>query len=77
MPEITRRPDRAELAKRIERAEKLLQKGKAAEALEEYLQALRDDPENDMCGSWRRICVYRRTGRATPCNCWENCLSDR
>ncbi len=47
MPEITRRPDRAELAKRIERAEKLLQKGKAAEALEEYLQALRDDPEND------------------------------
>jgi diguanylate cyclase (GGDEF)-like protein len=47
MPEITRRPDRAELAKRIERAEKLLQKGKAAEALEEYLLALRDDPEND------------------------------
>jgi diguanylate cyclase (GGDEF)-like protein len=47
MPEITKRPDRAELAKRIERAEKLLQKGKAAEALEEYLVALRDDPEND------------------------------
>src|SRR5271155_3622591 len=47
MPEITKRADRAELAKRIERAEKLLQKGKAAEALEEYLLALRDDPEND------------------------------
>ena len=47
MPEITKRVDRAELAKRTERAEKLLQKGKAAEALEEYLQLLRDDPEND------------------------------
>jgi diguanylate cyclase (GGDEF)-like protein len=47
MPEITKRIDRAELAKRTERAEKLLQKGKAAEALEEYLQLLRDDPEND------------------------------
>src|SRR5258706_16152100 len=47
MPEITKRLERAELAKRIERAEKLLQKGKAAEALEEYLQSLRDDPEND------------------------------
>jgi tetratricopeptide (TPR) repeat protein/GGDEF domain-containing protein len=48
MPEITKRLDRAELAKRIERAEKLLQKGKTAEALEEYLQVLRDDPENDV-----------------------------
>jgi diguanylate cyclase (GGDEF)-like protein len=47
MPEITKRLDRAELTRRIERAEKLLQKGKAAEALEEYLLALRDDPEND------------------------------
>ncbi len=47
MPEITKRLERAELGKRIERAEKLLQKGKAAEALEEYLLALRDDPEND------------------------------
>ena len=34
MPEITRRLDRAELGKRIERAEKLLQKGKTAEALD-------------------------------------------
>ncbi|MGA7220300.1 MAG: diguanylate cyclase [Candidatus Sulfotelmatobacter sp.] len=47
MPEITKRADRAELARRVERAEKLLQKGKAAEALEEYLVALRDDAEND------------------------------
>jgi len=48
MPEITRRLDRAELGKRIERAEKLLQKGKTAEALEEYILVLRDDPENDV-----------------------------
>lgn len=48
MAEITKRLDRAELAKRIERAEKLLQKGKTAEALDEYLQVLRDDPENDV-----------------------------
>jgi tetratricopeptide (TPR) repeat protein len=48
MPEITRRVDRAEMARRVERAEKLLQKGKTPEALEEYLQALRDDPENDV-----------------------------
>ncbi|HWW16225.1 MAG TPA: diguanylate cyclase [Candidatus Dormibacteraeota bacterium] len=47
MPEITKRLERAEIVKRIERAEKLLQKGKAPEALEEYLLALRDDPEND------------------------------
>jgi diguanylate cyclase (GGDEF)-like protein len=48
MPEITKRLDRAELAKRVERAEKLLQKGKTADALEEYLQVLHDDPENDV-----------------------------
>lgn len=36
------------MAKRVERAEKLLQKGKTAEALEEYLQVLRDDQENDV-----------------------------
>jgi diguanylate cyclase (GGDEF)-like protein len=47
MPEIPKRVDRAELARRIERAGKLLQKGKAPEALEEYLSALREDPEND------------------------------
>src|SRR5882762_63771 len=48
MPDITRRPDRAEVARRVERAEKLLQKGKTVEALQEYLQVLRDDPENDV-----------------------------
>ena len=32
----------------MERAEKLLQKGKTAEALEEYLLVLRDDRENDV-----------------------------
>lgn len=48
MPEITKRLDRAEIGKRVERAEKLLQKGKTADALEEYLQVLRDDHENDV-----------------------------
>ena len=48
MPEITKRLDRTELAKRVERAEKLLQKGKTADALEEYLLVLRDDTENDV-----------------------------
>src|SRR6202795_2987261 len=48
MPEITRRLDRAELGRRVERAEKLLQKGKTADALEEYLLVLKDDPENDV-----------------------------
>src|SRR6202140_3738161 len=48
MPEITRRLDRAELGRRVERAEKLLQKGKTADALEEYLLVLRDDPDNDV-----------------------------
>jgi len=48
MPEITKRLDRAEIAKRVERAEKLLQKGKTAEALEEYLLVLKDDGDNDV-----------------------------
>src|SRR5580700_6191039 len=48
MPEITKRLDRAELGKRVERAEKLLQKGKTADALEEYLFVLRDDADNDV-----------------------------
>src|SRR5579872_4374764 len=47
MAETTTRADRAEIMRRMERAEKLLQKGKAPEALDEYLQVLRDDPEND------------------------------
>ncbi|HEY3974514.1 MAG TPA: diguanylate cyclase [Candidatus Sulfotelmatobacter sp.] len=48
MPEITKRLDRAEIGKRVERAEKLLQKGKTADALEEYLLVLRDDSDNDV-----------------------------
>ena len=48
MPEITKRLDRAEIGKRVERAEKLLQKGKTADALEEYLLVLRDDADNDV-----------------------------
>src|SRR6202142_131299 len=44
MPEI---PNRAEVARRVEKAEKLLQKGKTADALAEYLQILEADPQND------------------------------
>ena len=39
--------DRGEITKRVERAEKLLQKGKTAEALDEYMQVLVADPGND------------------------------
>jgi tetratricopeptide (TPR) repeat protein len=44
MPES---PNRPEVSRRIERAEKLLQKGKTPDALAEYLQILNDDPQND------------------------------
>ncbi|MGB9235744.1 MAG: diguanylate cyclase [Terriglobales bacterium] len=44
MPET---PNRSDVARRIEKAEKLLQKGKPADALAEYLQILQDDPQND------------------------------
>ncbi|HUM06290.1 MAG TPA: diguanylate cyclase [Terriglobales bacterium] len=44
MPE---NPNRVELARRIDKAEKLLQKGKTADALTEYLQVLQEDPQND------------------------------
>ena len=47
MPDPTKRMDRAEIARRVERAEKLLQKGKTAEALDEYMQVLAEDPQND------------------------------
>src|SRR5882724_3750985 len=47
MADPTKRMDRAEIARRVERAEKLLQKGKTGEALEEYLQVLAEDPQND------------------------------
>src|SRR5579864_7351937 len=46
-PQITHMPDRAEIAKRVAQAEKLLQKGKTGDALDEYLQILLEDPEND------------------------------
>lgn len=39
--------DRQEVARRVERGEKLLQKGKPAEALDEFLQILAIDPAND------------------------------
>ena len=39
--------DRAEIARRVERAEKLLQKGKTGDALDEYMQVLAGDPQND------------------------------
>jgi diguanylate cyclase (GGDEF)-like protein len=44
MPESPNRPD---VARRIDKAEKLLQKGRTADALAEYLQILEDDPQND------------------------------
>src|ERR1700722_1231527 len=44
MPE---NPSRADVARRVEKAEKLLQKGKTADALVEYLQILESDPQND------------------------------
>jgi diguanylate cyclase (GGDEF)-like protein len=44
MPENSHRID---LARRVEKAEKLLQKGKTAEALAEYQQILEIDPQND------------------------------
>lgn len=47
MSDIAKRPDRAEIDKRVERAEKYLQKGKTADALAEFLAILDEDPEND------------------------------
>ena len=62
MPD-TKRVDRAEIARHVERAEKLLQKGKTADALEEYMQVLAQDSHNDtvrqmaadLCLSLQRI----------------------
>jgi diguanylate cyclase (GGDEF)-like protein len=47
MSDLVNRPDRAEISKRVERAEKYLQKGKTADALTEFLAVLDADPEND------------------------------
>jgi len=64
MSEMTTRPDRSEITRRVERAEKLLQKGKAAEALEEYLLVLRDDPENDKVRELSAdLCLSQSRGR--------------
>jgi tetratricopeptide (TPR) repeat protein len=47
MAETVKRVDRQEIARRVERGEKLLQKGKPGEALDEFLQTLALDPTND------------------------------
>lgn len=50
--------DHAEISKRIERAEKLLQKGKPAEALDEYLHVLTVEPANDpVCQMASDLCL--------------------
>ncbi len=46
-PSMPENPTRADISRRIDKAEKLLQKGKTPDALAEYLQVLKDDPEND------------------------------
>jgi GGDEF domain-containing protein len=47
MADYPKRVDRQEIARRVERGEKFLQKGKPAEALEEFLETLTLDPSND------------------------------
>ena len=48
----------SELAKRVERAEKAIAKGKPDLALEEYLEVLREDPKNDkVCEAAADLCV--------------------
>ncbi len=46
-PLMPENPNRDEIAHRVDKAEKLLQKGKTADALAEYLQILDRDPQND------------------------------
>ncbi len=63
MADTPKRADRQDIARRVERGEKLLQKGKAAEALDEFLQTLALDPGNetvrqmtaDLCLSLQRL----------------------
>ncbi len=63
MTENSKRADRQDIARRVERGEKLLQKGKPAEALEEFLQILAMDPASetvrqmaaDLCLSLQRL----------------------
>ena len=46
-PSMSENPSRADITRRIDKAEKLLQKGKTPDALAEYLLVLQDDPGND------------------------------
>ena len=63
MPEMNHHSDRAETAKLVEQAEKLLQKGKTADALDAYLRVVAVDLANDaarqmaadLCLSMQRI----------------------
>jgi diguanylate cyclase (GGDEF)-like protein len=66
MAEPTKRMERAEIARRVERAEKLLQKGKTGDALEEYLEVLAGDPQNDNVRQMAAdLCLsLQRTGEA-------------
>jgi diguanylate cyclase (GGDEF)-like protein len=58
MADTVKRMDRIEISKRVERAEKLLQKGKTAEALEDYLQVLAAEPGNDtVCQMAADLCL--------------------
>jgi len=58
MSDTVKRMDRAEITKRVERAEKLLQKGKTAEALDDYLQVLAAEPGNDtICQMAADLCL--------------------
>ena len=57
----------ADITKRLEKAEKYLQKGKTDAALEEYLEALQDDPNNESVTQQAAdLCVtLNRTSEAT------------
>jgi diguanylate cyclase (GGDEF)-like protein len=58
MADTIKRMDRSEITKRVERAEKLLQKGKTSEALEDYLQVLAAEPGNDtVCQMAADLCL--------------------
>jgi diguanylate cyclase (GGDEF)-like protein len=58
MADTVKQMDRTEITKRVERAEKLLQKGKTAEALEDYLQVLAAEPGNDtVCQMAADLCL--------------------
>ncbi len=74
MPES---PNRSDIARRIEKAEKLLQKGKTPDALAEYLQILEDDPDNDNVRQIAAdLCLSVNKGPQAV-RCWASCLSAR